>query len=138
MAATILLTGATATPVAAFFECSRKAAARCGASRGGASVSPRAGAGPTRPSISSCRHSNGARCTICHRVNAERGPDYFRLDSRLDRTFRLGDVATIFAGAQNVTNRRNFAGSTWDRRHNRLKALQQPGAFPIVGLEWPF
>jgi hypothetical protein len=73
------------------------------------------------------------------RVNAERAPDYFRLDLRVDRTVRLGDrVATIFAGAQNVTNRRNFAGYAWDRRNNRLKPLEQLGAFPIVGLEWPF
>ena len=73
------------------------------------------------------------------RVNAERAPDYFRLDLRVDRTFRLGDrVATIFAGAQNVTNRRNFAGFSWDRRNNRLKSLEQLGLLPIVGLEWPF
>jgi hypothetical protein len=73
------------------------------------------------------------------RVNAERAPDYLRLDVRVDRTIRVGDrVATIFAGAQNVTNRRNFAGYTWDRRNNRPKSLDQLGAFPIVGLEWPF
>ncbi len=72
------------------------------------------------------------------RVNAERAPDYFRVDLRVDRTFRVGDrVATIFAGAQNVTKRRNFAGYAWDRRNNRLKSLEQLGAFPIVGLEWP-
>ena len=73
------------------------------------------------------------------RVNAERAPDYFRLDLRVDGTLRVGGrVATIFAGAQNVTNRRNFAGYGWDRRNNRLKSLVQLGAFPIVGLEWPF
>ena len=73
------------------------------------------------------------------RVNAERAPDYIRLDLRVDRTLRLGDrVATIFAGVQNVTNRRNFAGYAWDRRNNLPKSLEQLGAFPIVGLEWPF
>jgi hypothetical protein len=73
------------------------------------------------------------------RVNAERSPDYFRLDLRVDWTFRIGDrVATIFAGAQNVTNRRNVAGYSWDRRNNRVKSLDQLGTFPIVGLEWPF
>jgi hypothetical protein len=73
------------------------------------------------------------------RVNAERAPAYFRLDLRLDRTVRVGDrLATIFAGAQNVTNRRNFAGYAWDRRNNRLKLLEQLGVFPVVGLEWPF
>ena len=73
------------------------------------------------------------------RVSAERFPDYFRLDLRVDWTFRIGDrVATIFAGAQNVTNRRNVAGYSWDRRNNRVKSLDQLGTFPLVGLEWPF
>jgi outer membrane receptor protein involved in Fe transport len=72
-------------------------------------------------------------------VNAQRSPDYFRQDVRIDWTIRRGDrVATIFAGAQNVTNRRNFAGYSWDRRNNRLRTLDQLGLFPIVGLEWPF
>ena len=73
------------------------------------------------------------------RVNAERAPDYFRGDFRVDWTFRAGErAATIFAGAQNVTNRRNFAGYAWDRRANRLRSLEQLGTFPIVGLEWAF
>ena len=73
------------------------------------------------------------------RVNTERSPDYFRLDVRVDRSFQFGNrVATIFAGAQNVTNRRNFAGYGWDRRNNRQKSLEQLGLFPLVGLEWPF
>lgn len=72
------------------------------------------------------------------RVNAERAPDYFRLDLRVDWTLRVGErVATIFAGA-NVTNRRYFAGYAWDPRANRLRSLEQLGAFPIVGLEWAF
>ena len=71
------------------------------------------------------------------RVNGERAPDYFRLDLRVDRTFGIGDRrVSIFAGAQNITNRKNFAGSTWDRRSNRMKTLEQLGLFPILGLEW--
>ena len=73
------------------------------------------------------------------RVNAERLPDYFRLDMRVDRTFRRGaGTVSIFAGVQNVTNRKNFAGYTWDRRGNVLKVSEQLGVFPILGLEWPF
>jgi hypothetical protein len=73
------------------------------------------------------------------RVNAERAPDYFRLDVRVDRRFRLGDrPVSIFAGAQNVTNRKNVAGYTWDRRNNMVRISEQLGVFPIVGLEWPF
>jgi hypothetical protein len=73
------------------------------------------------------------------RVNAERLPDYFRLDVRVDRMFRRGSNAiTVFAGVQNVTNRRNFAGYSWDRRNNTLSTSEQLGIFPILGLEWPF
>jgi hypothetical protein len=39
---------------------------------------------------------------------------------------------------QNVTNRGNVAGYSWDRRNNRVTVLEQLGAFPILGLEWPF
>jgi hypothetical protein len=73
------------------------------------------------------------------RVNAERAPDYFRLDLRVDRTFGSGDRrVTLFAGVQNVTNRRNVAQYSWDRRANVLKVSDQLGVFPILGLEWPF
>ncbi len=72
------------------------------------------------------------------RLNESRVPDYFRLDLRVDRTFRRGDrQVSIFAGVQNVTNRRNVAGYSWDRRANALRRLDQLGLFPILGLEWP-
>ena len=71
------------------------------------------------------------------RVNGERAPDYFRLDLRVDRSFGSGDRrVSIFAGAQNITNRKNVAGYTWDRRNNTMKTLDQLGLFPILGLEW--
>jgi uncharacterized protein YbjT (DUF2867 family)/ligand-binding SRPBCC domain-containing protein len=71
------------------------------------------------------------------RVNGERARDYFRIDLRVDRTFGIGDRrVSIFAGAQNITNRKNFAGATWDRRNNTMKTLEQLGLFPILGLEW--
>ncbi|MSO57236.1 MAG: DUF2867 domain-containing protein [Acidobacteria bacterium] len=73
------------------------------------------------------------------RVNAGRSPDYFRLDLRVDRTFgRGGGEVSIFAGAQNITNRKNFSGYSWDRRNNTIKTLEQLGVFPILGIEWPF
>jgi hypothetical protein len=72
-------------------------------------------------------------------VNAERAPAYFRLDVRADRTFRIADrEVSVFAGVQNVTNRRNVAGYRWDRRNNVLRTSEQLGLFPILGLEWPF
>ncbi len=71
------------------------------------------------------------------RVNGERAPDYFRVDIRVNRTFRSADRrVSVFAGAQNITNRKNFAGYSWDRRNNTVRALEQLGLFPILGLEW--
>jgi hypothetical protein len=73
------------------------------------------------------------------RVNAERAPAYFRLDLRVDRRWVIkGQTVTVFAGAQNITNRKNFAGFTWDRRNGGLRKLDQLGIFPIIGLDWPF
>ena len=73
------------------------------------------------------------------RVNAGRAPDYARLDLRVERAFRRGDArGAIFAGVQNVTNRDNVAGYSWDRRGNVLRTSTQLGVFPIAGIEWPF
>jgi len=44
----------------------------------------------------------------------------------------------VFAGVQNVTNRRNVAGYSWDRRQNVPRVSEQLGAFPILGLDWSF
>lgn len=71
------------------------------------------------------------------RVNGERARDYFRADFRVDRTFRTGGrQVSVFAGVQNITNRKNFTAYTWDRRNNTLKTLEQLGVFPLLGLEW--
>jgi hypothetical protein len=73
------------------------------------------------------------------RVNAERAPDYGRVDLRVDRTFMVaGQPLNVFAGVQNVTNRRNFASYTWNRRTNSQQFGEQQGIFPILGLDWRF
>lgn len=73
------------------------------------------------------------------RINDARGPDYFRTDVQVSCLIRVkGRPVRVFAGAQNVFNRHNVAGYTWDRRHNELKTVEQLGLFPILGLEWRF
>ncbi len=73
------------------------------------------------------------------RVNAERAPDYGRVDLRVDRTFTAGRrPLNLFFGVQNVTNRRNFANYSWNRRSNTQRFGEQQGLFPIVGLDWRF
>jgi hypothetical protein len=71
------------------------------------------------------------------RVNELRLPDYFRLDLRLDRSFTLrGKPALLFLGIQNITNRRNVASFTWNRRLGSVDTNEQLGLFPLVGFEW--
>ena len=61
------------------------------------------------------------------------------MDIRVDRTFVVGgQPVRMFAGAQNVTNRENAAGFTWDRRSNLQRTQEQQGLFPILGLDWQF
>ncbi|MFN7921129.1 MAG: TonB-dependent receptor [Bryobacteraceae bacterium] len=71
------------------------------------------------------------------RVNGVRAPDYLRLDLRVDRTFTVrGKALLVFFGAQNATNRRNVARSSWDRQRNEPRFNRQLGFFPLIGLEW--
>jgi hypothetical protein len=73
------------------------------------------------------------------RVNAERAPDYGRVDIRVDRTFTIArQPLNVFAGVQNVTNRRNFASYSWNRRTNTEQFGEQQGIFPILGFDWRF
>jgi outer membrane receptor protein involved in Fe transport len=72
-------------------------------------------------------------------VNALRAPAYFRWDVRADRTFDVrGQPVVLFAGVQNVTNRRNFANFNWNRRTNAVEFSDQQGLFPLLGFEWRF
>ncbi|HTV00701.1 MAG TPA: TonB-dependent receptor, partial [Luteitalea sp.] len=72
-------------------------------------------------------------------VNAVRASDYARLDVRVDRAVTIGGRrVTFFAGAQNVTNRRNFASIGWNRTRVEAEVNEQNGVFPLVGFDWPF
>jgi hypothetical protein len=73
------------------------------------------------------------------RVNAERLPHYFRLDVRVDRTYRFrGKDVLVFIGIQNVTNRRNVSAMMWNRALNEERPGLQLGFFPLGGLDWRF
>lgn len=73
------------------------------------------------------------------RVAGERLPDYFRTDVRVDRIFSVRDKSLIvFAGIQNITNRRNIAGIGWNRNTNAQQFGEQLGIFPVLGLDWRF
>ncbi len=73
------------------------------------------------------------------RIAALRASDYFRVDFRIDRTFTVRDKPLIvFAGVQNLTNRKNFSSYLWNRATNRPEVNEQMGLFPLIGLDWRF
>jgi hypothetical protein len=73
------------------------------------------------------------------RVNGVRAGAYVRLDIRVDWILIAGrQTLLIYGGAQNITNRRNFAGFSWDRTNNRTRFQEQQGLFPLIGMEWRF
>jgi hypothetical protein len=62
-----------------------------------------------------------------------------RSRGRADRTFLIGDKPLLlFAGAQNVTNRKNSGGYAWNRWVNAPEMNEQLGIFPLIGVEWQF
>lgn len=73
------------------------------------------------------------------RVNAERAPAYARVDVRVDRRFTIaGRDVNLFAGVQNILNRVNVGGYSWNRRTNAERTNEQQGVFPILGFDWKF
>jgi outer membrane receptor protein involved in Fe transport len=61
------------------------------------------------------------------------------VDLRADRRLTVrGQDLNVFFGVQNVTNRRNLAGYSWNRRTNALQVNEQQGVFPILGFDWRF
>ncbi|MBI4893296.1 MAG: TonB-dependent receptor [Acidobacteria bacterium] len=73
------------------------------------------------------------------RIAELRALDYFRVDFRVDRSFIVRDKPLIvFAGIQNLTNRKNFSSYLWNRATNRPEINEQLGLFPIIGLDWRF
>ena len=73
------------------------------------------------------------------RINAERAPDYApRRSPRGPHLCRGWPAAQRVLRVQNVSNRRNFASYTWNRRTNTQQFGDQQGIFPILGLDWRF
>jgi len=73
-------------------------------------------------------------------VNDVRSEAYARLDLRVDRIILSSpsQALLVYAGAQNITNRRNFGGYSWDRTNSRARFQEQQGIFPLIGMEWRF
>ena len=69
-------------------------------------------------------------------VNSERLPDFLQLDVRVDRiwTFRTWRLS-LYLDVQNVTNRGNAEGWTYDYDYSRRQPLTGLPILPILGIE---
>lgn len=73
------------------------------------------------------------------RLYAERHPDYFRWDVRIDRrdNFRVFSIVS-YVELQNVTNRKNVFTQVWDQRKRATRTLYQFSFLPIAGIRIEF
>jgi TonB dependent receptor/TonB-dependent Receptor Plug Domain len=85
------------------------------------------------------------------KVNTMRGPAYNRADVSFDHNFQVHrGVLNLYAGVQNIFDRKNFLGYIWLNRCEQqpkcmammndmpiLEVYQMP-AFPVAGLRWDF
>jgi len=73
------------------------------------------------------------------RVNAERAPDYHRLDVRFDRRFTLGRTfTTLWLEVQNVYDRENAFLYVWNAKTRSLDAVPQITFLPVLGVNVEF
>lgn len=73
------------------------------------------------------------------RVNAERAPDYHRLDLRFDRRFSLGRTfTTLWFEVQNVYDRENVFLYTWNAKTRALDSVPQITFLPVMGVNVEF
>ncbi len=68
---------------------------------------------------------------------SERFPDFFQLDLRLDRAWRRSwGIINLYLDVQNVTNRRNAEGITYEEGYTVKKFTRGLPIFPSIGVEY--
>jgi hypothetical protein len=73
------------------------------------------------------------------RINAERLPDYTRLDYRVDRHFTIGRTYTTrFVEVLNVYDHKNVARLVWNPKTRSPHEEQQLGLLPLLGVNVKF
>jgi hypothetical protein len=73
------------------------------------------------------------------RYNAERLPQFFAADLRVDRRFVMGRTQVIaFVDLQNVTNRLNPQAPQWNPRTRTVSPNTGIGLLPSIGLNLEF
>ncbi len=87
--------------------------------------------------IGATQDTDGDYIAIDGPLLSERLPDFFALDLRLDRAWRRpSGVWLLYIDVQNVTNRRNAEGVTYNDDYTVRNYTKGMPVFPSIGVEW--
>ena len=71
--------------------------------------------------------------------NGERIPDFFQLDVRVAKTFRIASTTLdLSLEVQNVTNHANPEEVVWNSDYSRRGYVTGLPILPVLGLRWAF
>lgn len=91
---------------------------------------------PYTPVASAMQDQDGDWIPVDGPLLSERFPDFFQLDLRLDRAWRRSwGILNLYIDVQNVTNRRNAEGITYNEDFTVKSFTRGLPIFPSIGVE---
>lgn len=76
---------------------------------------------------------------LASEYNTARLPDYSSLDVRLEKNFNFSKWALVtYIDIQNILNKKNISGYTWNKYTNRIEANESIGILPTIGINAMF
>jgi hypothetical protein len=92
---------------------------------------------PFTPVIGATQDTDGDYVAIDGPLLTERLPDFYQLDLRLDRAWRRpSGLCLLYMDVQNVTNRKNAEGVTYNNDYTVRSYTRGLPVFPSIGVEW--
>jgi hypothetical protein len=88
---------------------------------------------PLTPVMGAYRDPQGDWVAVDGPILSERLPDFYQLDVRLDRSWKQ---LLLYIDVQNVWNRHNPEGVTYNEDYSRRSYTSGLPIFPSIGVEW--
>jgi hypothetical protein len=92
---------------------------------------------PYTPVAGAHRDSSGDWVAVDAPILSQRLPDFVQIDLRVDRVWRRSwGVLTLYLDLQNLTNRHNPEGVTYNDDYTRVRYTNGLPIFPSIGVEY--
>ena len=92
---------------------------------------------PMTPAAGAYQDEDGDWVAVDGPVLSQRLPDFFQLDLRVDRTWRRPwGAMNLYIDLQNVVNRKNAEGVTYNEDYTRRSYTTGLPIFPSIGVEY--